>query len=118
AGIDLAVRVRRGDLQSYAIADYERKPGELRHRRTPSIVLLGSSRAKYALVPGEFAARTGCGAYNLGIAGSKVVEWLTLSRSLFAVQAPRLVVLGVNASEFRADYVPVEAARSLFKLGD
>lgn len=115
---DLLVRRADDELARYDVADYQRKPAVLRHTGVPDIVLMGSSRAKYALVPEEFEAASGLTAYNLGIAGAKVVEWLTVSRNLFAADPPRLVVLGVNASEFRADYRPVDAARELWHAGD
>ena len=115
---DVVVRRMRPALSAYDVADYARKPNALRSGEMPDIVLMGSSRAKYALVPGDFEAATGRSAYNLGIAGSKTVEWLTLVRRLFARQRPKLVVLGVNASEFRADYSPTAAARHLFTLAD
>ena len=115
---DVAVRWAGSVLKKYDVADYARKPDVLRSIEMPDIVLMGSSRAKYALVPGVFEAATGQSTYNLGIAGSKTVEWLTLAKRVFAERAPRLVVLGVNASEFRADYLPTAAARHLFTFAD
>jgi hypothetical protein len=101
-------------LQEYNVGEYERRPAELKQHVMPDIVLLGSSRAKYAFVPEIFESVTGRSAYNCSISGTKVVEWLALTRRLFAEQQPRLVVLGINASEVRADYLPSEAARNLF----
>jgi hypothetical protein len=112
------VRTMSATLQKYDVADYQRKPADLGRRGVPDIILMGSSRAKYALVPDEFARLTGRRAYNLGIAGTKVAEWQILARQVFLPRRPRLVVLGINASEVRADYVPTEAAKRLFDLPD
>jgi hypothetical protein len=105
-------------LRTYDVAVYEKTINELLGRGVPDIVLMGSSRAKYALMPAEFQAATGKPAYNVAIPGSKVVEWQLMARRLFAEQRPELVVLGINASELRADYVPATAARHLFTFDD
>lgn len=118
AAADYLVRRAEPTLRAYDVADYERKPSALAAGPLPDILLIGSSRAKYALVPEEFRRRTGADAYNLGIAGSKTAEWELIVRRLLAKRRPMLVVLGVNASEFRADYVPTPAARNLFDLPD
>lgn len=118
AGVDQVVRRLRPTLRAYTVADYQRKPAAIAQGPMPSVVLMGSSRAKYALVPEEFEKLTGRATYNLGIAGSKVVEWLALSRILFRESRPELVVLGINASEVRQDYAPTEAARNLFSFTD
>ncbi len=117
-GADVLVRGMRAELTAYTVADYIRKPSVIANGPMPRIILMGSSRAKYALVPDEFERATGRSAYNLGIAGSKVVEWITLSRALFKVDRPDLVVVGINASEVRLDYSPTDAARNLFTLDD
>jgi hypothetical protein len=72
----------------------------------------------YALVPNEFTRVTGLEAYNFGISGSKVAEWQLLVERMFKQRRPQLVVLGVNASEFRADYLQSQAARHLFGWDD
>jgi hypothetical protein len=118
AAFDLLVRHFAPLLARYEVDDYGRKPAVLRHTGMPDLVLMGSSRTKYALVPEEFANASGLSAYNLGIAGSKTAEWLAVARTLFADTAPRLVVLGVNASEFRADDLPISAARELWRVED
>lgn len=118
SGVEFAVRWAEPALRAFDVADYQRKPGVLRASAMPDIVLLGSSRAKYALVPEDFETLFGRPAFNLAIAGSKTVEWLTLARELFSSHRPKLVVLGVNASEFRADYLPEDAARHLFGWRD
>ena len=117
-GADLLVRRLRPALDQYNVGEYQRRPAALAGSAMPEIILLGSSRAKYALVPQVFESVTGRRAYNCSISGTKIVEWLTLSRRIFAEHKPRLVVLGVNASELRADYSPVEAARNLFEWND
>lgn len=118
AAAEIAIRFAASAIDRYRVADYDRKPSVLRREGPADIVLMGSSRAKYALVPDEFEAASGLTVYNLGIAGSKVVEWLALARALFERDPPRLVVLGVNASEFRADYLPLDAARHLWSASD
>ncbi len=118
AAFDRVVRHAQPALDLYDVADHARKPGALAQREMSDIVLMGSSRANYALVPEEFTSLTGLSAYNLGVSGSKVTEWQILSRDLFEARPPRLVVLGVNASEFRADYLPVLAARRSFTTLD
>ena len=114
------VLVRRAEplLRAYDIAPYYRKPNALRARGVPQIVLMGSSRVKYALVPDDFETVFGVSTFNLGIPGSKVVEWLELARDLFSERKPRLIVLGINADEVPADYQPLAAARYLFTSGD
>ncbi len=115
---DAFVRRMAPTLAAYDVADYQRKPNHLALRLMPDIVLMGSSRAKYALVPKEFRRLTGLETYNLAIAGTKVAEWQTIAEHLFSERRPRLLVLGVNASEFRADYLPTYAARNLFDFHD
>lgn len=115
---DLFVRRAEPALKSYEINSYEQRAAAITHRPFPEVLLLGSSRSKYALVPDEFHLATGMDAYNYGIAGSKVAEWQLLIRNMLQSQRPRLVVLGVNASEFRADYTPAQAARHLFDWQD
>lgn len=105
-------------LRSYDVAVYDNAVNGLLDRGVPPIVLMGSSRAKYGLVPEEFQLATGKSAYNIAIAGSKVVEWQLLARRLFAKSKPQLVILGINASELRADYLPTTAARHLFSFDD
>lgn len=117
-GFDLGVRRLHPQLARYEVGEYQRRPAALSASAMPDIVLLGSSRAKYALVPQVFESVTGRHAYNCAISGSKIVEWVTVARRAFAQQQPRLVVLGVNASELRADYSPSEAARNLFDWPD
>jgi hypothetical protein len=114
------VWMRRAEpvLRAYDVALYDKTVNELLCRGVPDIVLMGSSRAKYALMPAELEAATGKTAYNVAIPGSKVVEWQLLARRFFAGQRPQLVVLGINASELRADYLPTMAARHLFTLDD
>lgn len=115
---DALVRAARFELDLYDVAEHDRKPRALHSREMADIVLMGSSRANYALVPEEFTARTGLSAFNLGVAGSKAAEWQITARELFETRRPRLVVLGVNASEFRADYLPLQAARLQFTRRD
>lgn len=115
---DLVVRRLEPALRAYDVNIYQRTTADMQRNGAGGIVLLGSSRAKYALVPDEFTAATGRPAYNAAIPGSKVVEWQLLARRLFAKNRPRLVVLGINASEIRADYLPTTAARHLFGFGD
>lgn len=116
--IDLSVRHLQTQLDRYEVGEYRRRPEALITAPMPDIVLMGSSRAKYGLVPEVFEATTGRQAYNCAISGSKIVEWLGLARHMFAAHQPRLVVLGINASEVRADYCPSEAALNLFDWPD
>ena len=116
--------VRRGDraLRDYdarrQIHAYARKPEALGRIPMPDVVLMGSSRARYAFVPAAFESVLGMSAYNLAIAGSKPPEWQILARRLLFGRPPRLVVLGVNAGEFRADSQPRAAAEFLFDWRD
>ena len=116
--------VRRGDraLRDYdarrQIHAYARKPEALGRIPMPDVVLMGSSRARYALVPEVFESALGAPSYNLAIAGSKTAEWQILARRFLLDRRPRLVVLGVNAGEFRADYQPRAAAEFLFDWRD
>lgn len=116
--VDLVVRRYETVLTRYQVNNFEKKNTDLASRRLPDIILMGSSRAMYALVPDEFSNVTGLEAYNFGISGSKVGEWQLLVKRTFEQYKPKLVVLGVNASEFRADYTQSQAARHLFGWTD
>jgi len=117
--VDLGVHRIDADLAAYYINRYERKLAALAALpQKPAIVLMGSSRAKYGLVPEEFQRVARCRAFNLGIPAAKTIEWRLLAERAFADYNPRLVVLGVNASDVRADYLPVPAAVDLFDWGD
>lgn len=116
--VDLVVRRYEPVLKRYQANNFEKKNTDLASRRLPDIILMGSSRAMYALVPDEFSRATGLEAYNFGISGSKVAEWQLLVKRTFEQHKPKLVVLGVNASEFRADYRQSQAARHLFDWSD
>ena len=115
---DVWVRHIEPALRTYDIALYDKTISELADRGVPDIVLMGSSRAQYALMPAQFEAVTGKPAYNVAVPASKVVEWQLFARRLFAERRPELVVLGINASEVRADYLPTAAARHLFTFDD
>lgn len=115
---DLIVRHAEPLLNTYQINNFDKKYTDVSSRRLPDIMLMGSSRSMYALVPDEFTRATGLEAYNYGISGSKVAEWQLMVKQTFGRRRPRLVVLGVNASEFRADYTQAQAARHLFNWSD
>ncbi len=118
AAVDSVVRRMRPMLEAYTVVENERNSAVVTQGQMPDIVLLGSSRAKYGLVPDEFERATGRTAHNLSMSGSKVVEWLAFSRTIFQNAHPKLVVIGINASEVRQDYVPTEAARNFFSFTD
>lgn len=116
---EMGVRHYQSLFVVYHSHPYERKREALMQLDPPpDVILLGSSRVKYGLVPDDFAKASGCRVFNLGIAGSKTLEWQWIARECIAPIRPRLVVLGVNASIVRADYLPVPAAQSLFSLSD
>lgn len=117
--VDVLVRHGRDTLDGYYVDHYARKGRAIRALNpTPDVILLGSSRAAYGLAPVEFERATGLKAFNFGIPGSKVPEWQLLAERNFSSKKPGLVVLGVNASEIRADAEPISAARDLFELRD
>jgi hypothetical protein len=116
--IDLSIRGLRPTLEQYTVREYAKKTTAFVQRDNAPIVLMGSSRAKYALVPRVFEQVTGRSAFNLAIAGAKTAEWQSLAKQVFDLHPPALVVLGINASEVRADYLPTDAARELFTLPD
>ncbi len=119
AAAELGARHYQSIFAAYHSHPYERKRAALMELQpSPEIILLGSSRVKYGLVPRVFQEATGCRTFNLGIAGSKALEWQWIARECIAPIRPRLVVLGVNASIVRADYLPVPAAQSLFDWSD
>lgn len=119
AGIDLIIRTNDAALDEFYVDHYRRKLDALHARpEPPRILLLGSSRAAYALVPQEFEQIIGAPAFNFGIPASKVLEWQILLDRYVESMKPDLIVLGVNASEIRADYEPVSAARDLFEWND
>ncbi len=116
--MDAVVRVGDAAFARFYLNGYERKSAVLEQQPVkPEIVLMGSSRAKYGLAPDAFQRVTGLRAFNLGIPASKTIEWRILAERVFADYTPRLVVLGVNASEMRADYLPVPGAIDLFDWG-
>lgn len=119
AAVDFAVRSGDAALDSYNMDRIARKLAVLESRDPPpSIVIFGSSRTAYAMVPEEFERATGLPAFNFGIPASKVVEWRLIARQALERVRPRLIVLGVNASAIRADYRPTYAAWSLFEMSD
>src|SRR5690606_38803480 len=119
AGADWLVRRNERSLDAYYIDRFRRKRPVLEGLAPrPDIILLGSSRTDYGLVPEEFMRATGRSAFNFGIPSTKVIEWRIMAREAFRNWRPALVVLGVNASDVRADYLPVPAARDLFTPAD
>lgn len=84
----------------------------------PQVLLLGSSRAHFGLVPDVFQRTTGYSTFNLGISASTLPEWRLIARRALHDIEPRLVVVGINARMLRADGVPLMAARQLFELSD
>ncbi len=117
--VDVLVRLNDGELSAFYVDPYQRKLDKLQDLAskpdtTPDVILIGSSRAKYGLVPEEFERLTRCKTFNLAVPASKVLEWRLLARACVERVRPKLVVLGVNASTLRADYLPVPAARHLF----
>lgn len=118
ATIELIVRRGAPALRAYDEATYQKTLAALDASGRPDIVILGSSRAGYALDPEVVERITGCRSFNAYIPATKVVEWNVLARRMFAKHKPQLVILGVNASEVRADYAPTEAARHAFEWPD
>jgi len=116
---DVLVRWAADDLRAYYVHAYNRKLATIADQSPkPEIVLMGSSRVKYGLVPSEFEKLTGLRTFNLGIAASKTLEWQKVTQRLLEKMTPSLIVLGVNASVVRADYLPVPAARDLWDFDD
>ncbi len=121
--VDVLVRMNDGELSAFYIDPYHRKLDKLQDlaanpNTKPDVILIGSSRANYGLVPEEFERLTRCKTFNLSVPASKVLEWRLLARACLERVQPKLVVLGVNASTLRADYLPVPAARHLFTDSD
>jgi len=116
---DILVRNADGPLRAFYVNTYERKLGALGDRSPePKIILMGSSRVMYGLVPEEFERLTGRRAFNLGIEDSQTLEWRKVAQGLLERTRPSLVVLGVNANIMRADYLPVPAARYVWEFDD
>lgn len=119
AAVDLVVRQYDQELTAFYMNRYERKQEVLgRLPDKPEIILMGSSRAKYAFVPEEFQKVTGLRAFNLGVPAAKTIEWQLMAERCFREFRPSLVVLGINASAVRADYLPLPAAVDLFEHKD
>ncbi len=119
AAADLFVRSADGRLRAYYINTYERKLGALGDQSPkPEIILVGSSRVMYGLVPEEFERINGLRAFNLGVEASQTLEWQKVAQGLLERTRPSLVVLGVNANVASADYVPLRAARYLWGFED
>ncbi len=116
---DILVRNADGPLRAFYVNTYERKLAALGDRSPePKIILMGSSRVMYGLVPDEFERLTGRRAFNLGIEDSQTLEWRKVAQELWERTRPSLVVLGVNANAVRADYLPVPAARYVWEFDD
>ncbi len=116
--VELSVRHFQPSFRAYDVALYDHAQAGLHAADHPDIVLLGSSRVRYGLDPSVFEQVLCHKAYNVALSGSKIVEWTVLARRLFKDYTPRVVVIGINASEVRTDYVPTEAARHLFNFDD
>ncbi|MFQ5502280.1 MAG: hypothetical protein ACE5EQ_08255 [Phycisphaerae bacterium] len=115
--VDILVRRAKPRLDPFYIDRYRRKLSAAASAK-PDILLIGSSRLKYALAPEVIQQAIGLRAFNYGIPAAKVIEWQWMALEGIERVRPRLVVLGVNASAIRADYLPVPAARNLFTLPD
>lgn len=113
--------VRRGEeaIRAYHVNSFSRKLNKLSSLSpAPEVLLLGSSRAQYGLVPEEFERLTGRRSFNLGIAASGVIEWEMLARAACERVQPRLVVLSINAAQLDGECLPTLAARHLFEFDD
>lgn len=116
--IDLTVRAHSDALARY---DPHDRAGKLRsYFDGPDgrVVCLGSSRAAYALAPGELERVLDRPAFNLALAATKPPEWEAICRDVLSKRRPSLVILGVNAGELNANYVPTEGAAAYFGFGD
>lgn len=118
--VDLLIRRSDDQLARYYMSRFERKLAKLQDNDPPPEALLfGSSRATHGFAPEEFRKATGLKTYNFAIAASKITEWrIALRESLKIVKDPRLIVVGINASAIRANYIPAMAARDMFSPGD
>ncbi len=114
-GADWLVRSNSGTFDRYYRSNIDRKAEVLTERpAAPPVICMGSSRAAYAFVPSEFERVTGRSAFNFGVPATKVIEWQLAADRWIVPASPELLILAVNASEIRADYAPVTAARELF----
>lgn len=119
AAVDFVVRRADGDLSAYRIDRIERKAHVLQSLgEPPEILILGSSRSAYAMVPAEFEKATGLRAFNFAIPATKIVEWRLIARDALRYMNPRLIVLGINASVMRSTYRPTYAAWRLYDARD
>lgn len=116
--VETAVRQLQPTLRPYNTSHYPRVEKGLAAAGRPDIALVGSSRVRFGLDPAVFEQVLGCKTHNVAVSASRVVEWNVFARRLFADAPPRLVVLGINAWEVDAHYLPTEAARQLFTLDD
>lgn len=117
--VDLLVRASATGLAPYRWDPYRRKLDALTAQSPkPEIVLIGSSRVKHGLDPEVFHSLTGKRAFNAGLAATKVLEWQCVAEDYIRDVHPDLVILGVNVSAFRDDYLPIPAARNLFTWDD
>ena len=102
----------------YEPGGFARRQSELEALRDCDVLLLGSSRVMYALVPEEFQKVTHRSAYNLGLSGGRTADWQIFARRILGRHRPELVVLGVNAEAFFEDYIPDKTAFLLFDFND
>lgn len=97
---------------------FARRQSEIETLEGCDIILLGSSRVMYALVPEEFRNVTHHAAYNLGLSGGRTADWQIFARRLSDHHRPELIILGVNAEAFFQDYIPERTAFLLFDFDD
>ncbi len=102
----------------YEPGGFARRQSEIDTLEECDVILLGSSRVMYALVPEEFRKITHHAAYNLGLSGGRTADWQIFARRLSDRHRPQLVVLGVNAEAFFQDYIPEGTAFLLFDFDD
>jgi hypothetical protein len=117
-GVELIVRQLQPALLPYNTSHYPRVEKGFGAVGRCDIVLMGSSRVRFGLDPAVFEQVLGHSSHNVGVSNSRVVEWNVFARRLFGDAPPRVVVVGINAWEVDAHYLPTEAALQLFTFDD
>lgn len=115
----MVIRANAKSLDPYYRSYFLRKVEAIHAAQPPRrVICMGSSRAAYAFNPQEFERVTGMPAFNFGIPAAKVIEWQLSAEQWIEPLGPALLVIGINGSEIREDYVPMSAAQELFSFSD
>jgi len=105
-------------------AVYSRKVAAFLSRPPPDVLFIGSSRMRNAVIPKRFAASLSqhlgrpARAYNLGLMGAKLEEYLAIVYSHMPDPPPAYVVIGLSGTEVVRAHHFTYASRFLWRTPD